>query len=105
MKRAVSYELFVMGQVENVEQLSRGDSTHWKRQYDSNTGKVVFKKKHGYQTIEEAKVQAIQFINDNPLCQKAINIYKCAHCNMYHIGHESSTTTLPALSIPPLAIA
>ena len=105
MKRAVSYELFVMGQVENVEHLSRGDSTHWKRQYDPNTGKVVFKKKHGYQTVEEAKAHAIQFIIDNPLCQKAINVYKCSLCNMYHIGHESSQTTSPILSISPIAIA
>ena len=105
MKRAVSYELFVMGQVENVEQLSRGNLTHWKRQYDSNTGKVVFKKKHGYQTAEEAELSAIRLVNDNPWCRKSVSVYKCVHCNMYHIGHESSTTTLPVLSISPLAIA
>ena len=105
MKRAVSYELFVMGQVENVYHVSRGDSTHWKRQYDPNTGKVVFKKKHGYQTIEEAKAQAVQFVKDNPWCHKAVNVYKCSHCNMYHIGHESSETTSSVLTISPIAIA
>ena len=105
MKRAVSYELFVMGQVENVEQLSRGNLTHWKRWYDSNTGKVIFKKKHGYQTVEEAELSAIRLVNDNPWCRKSVSVYKCAYCNRYHIGHESSTTTLPILSIQPLAIA
>lgn len=105
MKRAVSYELFVMGQVENVGQLSRGDSTHWKRVYDPNTGMVVFKKKHGYETVEEARLKAIQLVKDYPLCSKAVGVYKCAHCNMYHIGHESNQTTSPILSISPIAIA
>lgn len=105
MKRAVSYELFVMGQVENVEHLSRGDSTHWKRRYDPNTGKVVFKKKHGYETVEEARLKAIRLAKDYPLCSKAVGVYKCAVCNMYHIGHESSQTTSSILSISPIAIA
>ena len=38
-----------------VNKLSRGNATHWKRQFDPNTGKVVFRKKFGYETIEEAK--------------------------------------------------
>ena len=105
MKRAVSYELFVMGQVENVEQLSRGDSTHWKRQYDPNTGKVVFKKKHGYNTVEEARLKAVKLVKDNPLCSQAVSVYKCARCGQYHIGHESSQTTSSILSIPALATA
>ena len=105
MKRAVSYELFVMGQVENVEQLSRGDSTHWKRQYDPNTGKVVFKKKHGYDTVEEAKAMAVQLVKDRPWCEKAVSVYRCAYCHKYHIGHESSLTTASILQIQPLATA
>lgn len=105
MKRAVSYELYVMGQVENVEKQSRGNSTHWKRKYDPNTGKIVFKKKFGYHTIEEAKKYAIKLVKDKPWCQKAVNVYKCSHCNMYHIGHESKMTLEPLLSIQPVVCA
>ena len=105
MKRAVSYELYILGQVENVNKLSRGNATHWKRQYDHNTGKVVFKKKFGYETIEEAKTSAIKLVQDKPWCRKAVNVYKCAHCNKYHIGHESNLTANPILSISPMAIA
>ena len=105
MKRAVSYELYILGQVENVSKLSRGNATHWKRQFDPNTGKVVFKKKFGYETIEEAKTSAIKLVQDKPWCRKAVNVYKCAHCNKYHIGHESNLTATPILSISPIAIA
>ena len=105
MKRAVSYELYVMGQVENVEKKSRGSSTHWKRKYDRNTGKVVFKKKVGYHTIEEAKRFAIKLVKDKPWCHKAVNVYKCVHCNMYHIGHESEKTIAPIISIQPIVCA
>ena len=102
MKRAVSYELHIMGQVENVKSVSRGNSTHWKRKYDPNTGKVVFKKKVGYRTIEEAKISAIKLANDKPWSQKAVNVYKCSHCHMYHIGHESEMTQAPIFSIQPV---
>ncbi|MBO7580696.1 MAG: hypothetical protein J6T38_04145 [Bacteroidaceae bacterium] len=105
MKRAVSYELFIMGQVENVHQQSRGDSTHWKRSYDPYTGRVVFKKKHGYDTVEEAKAMAVQLVKDNPWCEKAVGVYKCAYCHKYHIGHESSLTTASILQIQPIATA
>lgn len=105
MKRAVSYELYILGQVENVNKLSRDNATHWKRQFDPNTGKVVFRKKFGYETIEEAKTSAIKLVQDKPWCHKAVNVYKCAHCNKYHIGHESYLTANPILSISPVAIA
>lgn len=105
MRRAVSYELYIMGQVENVEKQSRGNSTHWKRKYDPNTGKVVFKKKVGYHTIEEAKLFAIKLVNDKPWCHKAVSVYKCAQCKMYHIGHESEKTVSPILSIQPVVCA
>lgn len=105
MKRAVSYELFIMGQVENVHQQSRGDSTHWKRSYDPNTGRVVFKKKHGYDTVEEAKAKAVQLVKDNPWCEKAVSVYKCAYCHKYHIGHESDSTMPSILKIQSLATA
>ena len=105
MKRAVSYELFIIGQVENVEKKSRGNYTHWKRKYDPNTGQVVFKKKVGYHTLEEAKESAIRLVNETPWCHKVVNVYKCPHCNMYHIGHESEMTETPISSVQPVAYA
>lgn len=103
MKRAVSYELYIIGQIENVDNRSRGDSTHWKRLYDPITGQIVFRKKMGYQTIEEAKSSAIRLVEDYPMCNKGVSVYMCPHCNQYHIGHESSMTTNPILTISPLA--
>ena len=103
MKRAVSYELHIMGQVEKVGKQSRGNSTHWKKSYDPNTGKVVFKKKVGYNTLEAAKESAIKLVNDKPWCRKAVSVYKCAHCNMYHIGHKSKLTLAPIICIQPAA--
>jgi hypothetical protein len=105
MKRAVSYELYIIGQVENINKQSRGNSTHWKRQYDPITGKKVFKKKVGYKTIEEAKVSAIKLLHDKPWCSKTVNVYKCAYCDQYHIGHDSIFTTIPLFSIQPFATA
>lgn len=88
MKRAVSYELFILGQVENIEGKSRGLSTHWKKKYDPNTKQYVFKKKHSYKTREDANKAAIKLANEKKN-YKAVSIYKCGLCNNYHIGHKS----------------
>jgi len=101
MKLAVSYELYILGQVEDIRNRSRGEYTHWKRKYDPNTGKVVFKKKVGYNTIEEAKFFAIKLVQEKPWCHKAVNVYRCTHCNQYHIGHESILTKTSIISISP----
>ena len=101
MKRAVSYELYILGQVEDIRNRSRGENTHWKRKYDPNTGRVVFKKKVGYNTIEEAKLFAIKMVQERPRCRRAVNVYRCTHCNQYHIGHESILTKTPIISVSP----
>jgi hypothetical protein len=56
-------------------------------------------------TIEEAKTYAIKLAKEKPWCRRAVNVYKCAHCNQYHIGHESSLTISPIFSVHPLAMA
>ena len=88
MKRAVSYELYILGQVENIAGKSRGLSTHWKKKYDPHTKQFVFKKKHCYRTIKEATVAARKLANDEKHYRK-ISVYKCGICNNYHIGHKS----------------
>lgn len=44
-RRAISFQLHNIGQVDDIHSTSRGESTHWKRTYDPQTGKMVFKKK------------------------------------------------------------
>ena len=105
MKRAISYELHVLGQVEDIKDYSRGNSTHWKKKYDPNTGQMVFKKKLGFHTVEEARIHAMKLAEDKPWIDKAVCVYKCAHCGMYHIGHESRYSTDSLLKIAPVASA
>ena len=108
MKRAVSYELYILGQVEDIEKRNRGALSHWKKRYDPITGKRVFKKKVGYNTIEEAKIAAQRLVKDCPDCHKAVCVYKCPHCNKYHIGHENHEGGMfisPILTIYPVIYA
>lgn len=85
MKRAVSYQLYNIGQMEG-EDIHRDSSTHWKWKYDRNLKEWVLKKKVAYKTIEEAEIAAQDYMSRNPQAGK-ISVYKCAFCNMYHIGH------------------
>ena len=87
--RATSFQLYNIGQVENVRGKSRGDSTHWKRVYDPLTGNVVFKKKMAYATREEA-LEAIELWKiNNPEDRKQMHAYQCSVCHKWHIGHYS----------------
>lgn len=89
MSRATSFQLYNIGQMENVGSVSRGYSTHWKREYDELTGQVVFKKKMVYSSVEEA-MRAVKEWKINHLEDKRdITAYKCAICKKWHIGHKS----------------
>ena len=59
MKRAVSYQLYNIGQMEG-EDIHRDSSTHWKWKYDRNLKEWVLKKKVAYKTIEEAEIAAVR---------------------------------------------
>lgn len=87
--RATSFQLYNIGQVENVRNVSRGESTHWKRMYDPQTGKVVFKKKMAYPN-EEAALEAIRLWKvEHPEEKREMQAYKCSLCHKWHIGHSS----------------
>ena len=58
-RRAISFQLYNIGQVDDIHSTSRGESTHWKNMYDPQTGKVVFKKKMAYPN-EGAALEAIK---------------------------------------------
>lgn len=85
MKRAVSYQLYNIGQMEG-DDIHRDNGTHWKWKYDRNLKEWVLKKKVAYKTEEEAQEAAIEYMTRNPQEGK-ISVYKCSYCNMFHIGH------------------
>jgi hypothetical protein len=87
-KRATAYQLYNIGQIECVSDVSRGSSTHWKRMYDSQTGTVVLKKKMAYSN-EEAALSAIKkWKVSHPNDKGVMHAYKCSHCGKWHIGHD-----------------
>lgn len=84
MRRAVSYQLYNIGQMEG-DHMQRESGTHWKWKYDRNIKEWVLKKKKAYRTEEEAEAAANEFMKKHP--EEILNVYQCAYCNMYHIGH------------------
>lgn len=89
MNRATSFQLYNIGQMENVFSVSRGYSTHWKREYDEQTGQIVFKKKMTYSSEEEANKAVKEWQRTHPEDRREISAYKCAICKKWHIGHKS----------------
>ena len=89
-RRAISFQLYNIGQVDDIHSTSRGESTHWKKMYDPQTGKVVFKKKMSYSNegaaLEAIKLWKIEHAEDN----KEMAAYQCSHCHKWHIGHYAN---------------
>lgn len=88
--RATAFQLYNIGQVENVEVFERGKSTHWKKMYDYQTQQVVYKKKMAYSSIEEAEDASKKWKENHPYDSKEIHAYQCDFCHKWHIGHDSS---------------
>ena len=88
--RAISFQLYNIGQVDDIHGTSRGESTHWKKMYDPQTGKVVFKKKMAYPNegaaLEAIKLWKIVHVEDT----KEMAAYQCSHCHKWHIGHYTN---------------
>lgn len=89
MSRATSFQLYNIGQMENVGSVSRGYSTHWKKEYDEQTAQVVFKKKMAYSSEEEANQAVMEWKRNHPEDKREVTAYKCAICKKWHIGHKS----------------
>lgn len=90
MKRATSFQLHNLGQIECANGLFRSNGTHWKKMYDQVTGEVVFKKKMEYSSYEEASNAAKEFAFRHPEDKKPLSPYQCAHCGKWHIGHTTT---------------
>ena len=90
-RRAISYQLYNIGQVDDIHSTSRGESTHWKKMYDPQTGKMVFKKKMSYPNkdaaLEAIKLWKIEHVEDT----KEMAAYQCSHCHKWHIGHYTNS--------------
>lgn len=93
MKRATAFQLHNIGQIENIKNISRGYSTHWKKMFDPQTGEIVFKKKMAYSTQEEALEAIKKWEEGHPSDIRKMTAYKCGICNKWHIGHESIVDT------------
>ena len=87
MQRATSFQLYNIGQVEDTKNFTRGLSTHWKKMYDPQTGRTVFKKKMAYSTYEAACAEKWKI--DHPGDLREMQAYKCSVCQKWHIGHKS----------------
>lgn len=86
--RATAFQLYNIGQVEHLQNVSRGKSTHWKRDFDPFTGEIVFKKKMAYST----KIEALDAIKiwenvNHPEDKGKMHAYECKICHKWHIGH------------------
>lgn len=90
MKRATAFQLYNIGQVEHVKNVSRGISTHWKRMFDPITGDIVFKKKMSYNTYEEALNAINIWYRNRPEDKGNLQAYVCTICGKWHIGHYST---------------
>ena len=89
-RRAVSFQLYNIGQIDDIHSRSRGKLTHWKKMYDPQTGKIVFKKKMCY-PHEDAALEAIKlWKKDHVDDTKAMVAYQCSHCHKWHIGHYTN---------------
>lgn len=86
MRRAVSYQLHDLGQIDEVT--LRRPGTHWKRSIDHATGQVILKPKQSYSTMEKAVMAAQKYNKRFPNEMLPMEAYKCVHCNKYHIGHN-----------------
>lgn len=90
MQRATAFQLYNIGQIEHVKNVSRGLSTHWKRMYDPITGETVFKKKMAYSSYDEAMEAIDLWYKNRPEDMGMMGAYKCSICKKWHIGHNST---------------
>lgn len=98
MKRTTAFQLHNIGQKEKVRNVTRGLSTHWKKQYDPLTHEIVFKKKMAYRN-EAAALKAIEeWKRKYPKQRIEMAAYQCSDCGKWHIGHKANLLAHPMLN-------
>lgn len=88
-KRATSFQLHNLGNIEYTSGMRRTDSTHWKKVYDVISNSYVYKSKQGYSSYEEADKAAKLYMLRHPEDKKEMTTYKCRYCDKWHIGHKT----------------
>ena len=86
MDRAVSYQIFNLGQLDGYSN-QRESGSHWKKIVDYSSGEYVMKKKVEYASIEEAQLHIELYKFAHPKDKRPMQAYYCEHCGHYHIGH------------------
>lgn len=90
MRRATSFQLHNLGQIDCSNGIRRTTATHWKRVFDSVNGGYVLKSKMEYQSFDDANMAARKYMTRNPNELLRVSAYQCAYCGKWHIGHERS---------------
>ena len=90
MDRAVSYQIFNLGQLDGYSN-QRESGSHWKKIVDYSSGEYVMKKKVEYASIEEAQLHIELYKFAHPKDKRPMQAYYCEHCGHYHIGHGHKT--------------
>ncbi len=86
--RATAFQLYNIGQIENVNNVTRKASSHWKVMYDPCTGGMVFKKKMSYNTEQEALDAIFVWKLIHPTDPVEMHAYQCETCHKWHKGHD-----------------
>lgn len=86
-QRATAFQLYNIGQIENVNNVTRKASSHWKAMYDPCTGGMVLKKKMSYNTEQEALDAIIVWKLIHPTDSVEMQAYQCETCHKWHKGH------------------
>ncbi|MBQ8607461.1 MAG: hypothetical protein IJ417_04630 [Bacteroidaceae bacterium] len=85
--RAISFQLYNLGQIVPKELYKREESTHWRYDIDEHTGHRIMRQKHGYTHVEDAESALLRFRQEHPEDNREIHVYLCKHCGKFHIGH------------------
>lgn len=87
IRRAISYSLYKVSYVDYDPQL-RTHGTHWKVSFRGN-GTRRLEAKVAYACFEDALAASESYMSHYPDEFRRMSPYRCSHCGMWHIGHES----------------
>jgi hypothetical protein len=89
IRRAKSYclQTIAYGEPDTLKKLGARARSHYHPRVDSNIPGEL-KKKHSYNTYEEALIICEKMRKNNPNDDTPIVPYKCSSCSKWHIGHD-----------------
>jgi hypothetical protein len=90
VRRATSYCLYSVP-CSPSKSVKREESSHYKIDEYESYGPIL-KKKHGYNTLQEAMLACWRWGQNNPHDPLPMQAYRCASCGKWHIGHARYST-------------